>query len=135
MCLIDYADSRVEAYTAKHRVARKPHVCCECYRVINAGERYLYQTFVQDGTAMSFKTCRHCQVGYDWLMGNCGGHMTGCDSLWREMTEHIEEYPDIAFGLRRIRIGMHRKWQRFDGAGLMPEPPLPRAIAETMEVA
>jgi hypothetical protein len=34
-----------------------------------------------------------------------------------EMWEHIEEYPDLAFGLRRIRVGIRRDWRRFDGKG------------------
>jgi hypothetical protein len=48
------------------------------------------------------------------------------------MEEHAREYRGIAFGLHWMRIGMHRQWKRFDGAGLMRLPSMPRAIAETM---
>ena len=132
MCMIDYADSRAGAGTRKTRRARKPHHRCECGRVISAGETYLYQSFVQEGSASSFHTCSHCQVGYDWLMENCGGHLTGGDSLREEMEEHASEYRQIAFGLLWIKAGMRRRWQRWDGAGLMRLPSMPRAVAETM---
>lgn len=50
-----------------------------------------------------------------------------------EMWEHFEEYPDLAFGLRRIRVGIRRDWRRFDGKGLMPLQPMLRSIEELMK--
>lgn len=132
MCLIEWADCNVAVSRTTSPKARKPHNCCECGRIIAAGERYEYNFFVQEGHADSFHTCAHCQVGYQWLTDNCGGHMVGGDSLIEEMDEHAREYPALAFGLRLIATAMRERWERFDGAGLVPLPPMPRSIASVV---
>lgn len=40
--------------------ARKAHTCCECKRIIQAGETYQYVFGVWDGVASSFHTCEKC---------------------------------------------------------------------------
>lgn len=40
--------------------ARKPHICCECFITINAGEKYQYCTGVFEGDPYTVKTCLEC---------------------------------------------------------------------------
>jgi len=129
MCAIDDAEP-VDVWRASYPRARKQYKCEECGRLIEIGELHGYVFTAYEGRGWTFRTCRHCRVGQGWLSINCGGWMPG--ALMEEMQEHVSEYPDIAFGLRRIIAGMKRKWTRFDRAGLMPAPPLPRAISEIM---
>jgi hypothetical protein len=42
------------------RKAAKPHKCCECGDVIDAGERYEYASGMWEGMWYAFKTCRGC---------------------------------------------------------------------------
>jgi hypothetical protein len=41
-------------------IARKEHKCHECYRIIQAGEKYLSETFLYDGKIDLHKTCADC---------------------------------------------------------------------------
>lgn len=126
MCSID--GDAPDVYRTANYVARIQHRCSECSRVIYPGERYSSAFMIYEGTPETFRTCTHCQVGQAWLAENCGGFMH--HGLIEEMEEHAETYPDHRFGFLRIKAGMTRKWQRFDGAGLMRHPPLPVAVGE-----
>jgi hypothetical protein len=130
MCMIDDAEpwDLSKSYQVK---ARKPHACVECGRAIAAGETYTLDKGLYEGYWDTNKTCAHCKVGQQWLASNCGGWMYEC--VREEMQEHAREYPAIAFGLLRVAVGIKRDWKRFDGAGLMAIPQIPRAIAETMK--
>lgn len=126
MCAIDGGE-RPDVYSGTYiKAARKPHKCEECSRTIDVGEPYHRAFMVYDRIVSTFLTCQHCCVGHGWLLDNCGGFMHA--GLIEEMSEHIEEYPDISFGLYRIKAGMLRRWKRFDGAGLMPVQPMPASI-------
>jgi hypothetical protein len=67
------------------------------------------------------KLCQHCQIGADWLREECGGFCQ--DGVKEEIFEHAQDYRSLS--LYRLSVGADRKWQRFDGAGLMPVPKLP----------
>ena len=41
-------------------VARKSHVCCECHRKIDKGERYHFAKGLWDGHWSQFRTCLPC---------------------------------------------------------------------------
>lgn len=125
MCSIDF-DELPTVHSTTERKARKPHKCSECCRVIAIGERYRNFFCVFEGRASTSKTCEHCCVGQDWLIENCDGYLV--EGLMDEVQEHADEYPDIRFGMLRLRVGIRRKWARFDGMGLMPLPPMPRSV-------
>jgi len=131
MCSTD--GDRADVWTETGRKARKDHRCTECGRTIVKSEIYWRAFTLFDGRCDTYKTCTHCRVGQAWLIDNCGIFLH--HGLDEEMAEHAEDYPSIRFGFLRIRVGMHRKWQRFDGAGLMPLPPAPRDVAHVMEHA
>lgn len=42
------------------RVARKPHDCIECGRMIERGEKYRFEVSVFDGKVSTHKTCIDC---------------------------------------------------------------------------
>jgi hypothetical protein len=62
------------------------------------------------------------------LRENCNGSVHA--GLLDEMEEHADEYPAVRFSMNRIRIGIRRRWQRFDRLGLMPVPKSPPEITE-----
>ena len=126
MCFIDDGDSATVWRETSHRAA-KAHKCAECSREIQPGERYWSVFAIWDGDPGTYKTCAHCRVGQDWLKRNCGGFMH--QGLLEEMEEHAEEYPHLALGLLRIKVGIRRRWRRFDGAGLMPVQHAPRDVS------
>lgn len=125
MCAIDDCEP-CQAYYDDDRRAAKPHRCGECNRDIAKGETYRYSKTLSDGKWSANKTCSHCMVGQRWLSINCGGWLFS--QVAEEMWEHAEEYPLLAVPLLRVKIGMQRKWKRFDGAGLMALPRLPPSI-------
>lgn len=121
MCSIDDAEHFVIEESG-HRNARKPHVCSECRRQIEIGETYYWSRGLMSGDGWwKTKQCAHCEVGKDWLTKECGGWCF--DMVREEVHEHAEDYR--SFGLYRLSVGANRKWQRFDGAGLMPIPKMP----------
>jgi hypothetical protein len=128
MCMADYADDRPTVYSAKTFRTRKDRRCDECGRLIKQGERYENAFMVYEGHGSTFVTCEHCKVGAQWLLENCGGYLH--NAVWADLEEHIAEYPTLAFELSRLRVGRKRLWQRFDGAGLMAIPPVPRTLEE-----
>src|SRR5690348_15578203 len=118
MCSIDDAEPLV-SYEKWHSIARKPHTCSECRREIAKGERYLTAKGLMPGDGWwKTKQCAHCEVGADWLLKECGGW--SFDMVREDIHEHAQDYRKA--GLWRLTAGMRRKWQRFDGAGLMPIP-------------
>ena len=130
MCMID-AGERYEVCSTAYRTARKEHYCGECGRIIRRGEQYRYDTGLYEGHWNSHHTCQHCGVAMRWLGDNCGGWMF--ESVLSDIEGHVFEYPRLAFGLLRLLCGMRRQWSRFDGAGLMSLPGMPRGIREVVE--
>src|SRR5271154_1617951 len=120
MCRIEHSDGQSEVWVPTDRKARKDHRCTECGRAIKAGEMYQHVFSVTNGDAGVEKTCRHCRVGQEWLLKNCGGYIYG--EVSEELAEHAEEYPQIALPLLRFVVGRDRKWKRFGSDDLMPLP-------------
>ena len=57
---IDYGN-KPDAFKERHRTARKQHMCCECNRLIEKGEKYLYESGIWKDEPKSFKTCVDCE--------------------------------------------------------------------------
>lgn len=132
MCMIDGADGYNEfSSTSTHR-ARKQHKCDECHRVISSGETYVYHTWKGDGEFGTAKTCQHCKIACDWLSENCGGYLVF--GIYEDIQEHVSEYRGQAAcvsRLKRIEVGMSRKWTIRRGprkGQLMPLPQLPAKL-------
>jgi hypothetical protein len=118
MCLIDDADPSTFSSDVVLR-AKKEHVCSECRRVIHASETYTRSVVFFDGTARTYKRCSHCNLGAEWLEKHCGGW------LYSEVKTELEEHYREGYredGLQEILIGMRRKWQAFQGSGLLDLP-------------
>lgn len=123
MCMIDYADGRLEFSRAKNVKGRKAYHCYECGRDIQLGEVHHSMSGKFDGTVETYRTCLHCRVAGEWLERECGGHIIG--GIEEDIHEHRLEGV-YGIDLTRLEVGMRRKWQRFDGCGLMPIPRMPK---------
>lgn len=126
MCRIDDLDGSTTCYTATERTARKAHICSECWRAIEPGERYQHVFALVEGEPDTQKTCEHCLVGQRWLLKNCGGYVFG--QICEEIEEHAGEYPALRAPLEALATGSRRKWRRFDGGAMMGLPALPPSI-------
>ena len=121
---------RYDVQRTKWRRARTAHACGECDRQIQPGERYRYDTGLYEGSWNCHCTCEHCSVAMKWLSVNCGGWMFG--GVLLDIEEHPPEYPELAFGLLRLVVGMRRGWKRFGDPALMPVERVPAGIARIM---
>jgi len=132
MCMIDEADGRLEFYNARMVIARKPHRCGECGREINRGETYHAASGKFEDKVDTYRTCAHCRVAGEWLERECGGHLIGDieEDIWDHCLEGV-----YGFDLARLVAGMRRKWQRFDGRGLMAIPRMPKLTAARHDAA
>ena len=63
-------DNSPRAYWERPRTARKPHRCCECWRVIEPGETYRYISGIWDHGPDHFKQCHECADFCGWR-GRC----------------------------------------------------------------
>lgn len=125
MCSIDDAEP-FAIYDNWIRPARKPHKCDGCGREIAKGEEYQFGKGLLPGDGWwKEKLCGHCLVSAQWLVAQCGGYSMG--GVAEEIHEHAQDYRER--GLYRLTIGTRRKWQRFDGAGLMSVPKMPAVAA------
>jgi hypothetical protein len=89
-------DAFVTTLTNEWRCARKEHRCEECGKTIRTGERYHYESFVQEGDLVISKICEHCNDL--WLnlqaLGYCrysGGVLFECLSEYYEEVTHYDE--------------------------------------------
>lgn len=120
--MIDDSDGPLEMYSARQVTGRKEHRCTECGRTLPRGESHQLVTGFFDGHWVAYRTCAHCLVAVEWLRAECDGH------IFTAVLEDIQEHLDsgYGFGLARLVVGMRRRWARFDSAGLMAVPKLPR---------
>jgi hypothetical protein len=119
MCQFDWNDDSVSPLTTLDRVARKPHKCVECARVIDPGERYRFETVLFDGKIWTYKTCAHCMAVRDWLTKQCGGFLY--EGVKEDFLEH--EYEQPGRSVLRAIVAMDRYQWRMNG-NLMPVPNL-----------
>lgn len=120
MCNVENSDGSVTVLHERHPIAKKEHKCSECRRFIKAGESYMVERYVFDGEAHTHKTCLHCQIARDWLIGECSGFIYG--GIAEDIYDHARE--GYGFGVARLSAGMERQWQRKDGRQ-WPIPKMP----------
>lgn len=112
MCMIDDCDERVNIIQESKRVARKPHHCEECRKVIQVGEQYQYEFGTMAGETCTYKTCLNCMKCRDWLQDLCGGFLYG--GVEEDVKEHFLNY-DKSYGswwsIGRMVIGMRNQWK------------------------
>lgn len=125
MCAIDDCDERVEVFQAVDRVGRKEHRCSECRRPIVPGEKYHYEFGKLEGEPVTYRTCSHCMIAREWLRKNCGGWIY--EGVIEDISEHAQQYPDLAQPLSAIVSRAKQKWLSIGGQ-LMPVPDMPPAI-------
>jgi len=123
MCMIDNCESW-DWFNREERRARKEHRCIECWRAILPGERYEFAKGQIEGSILEMKVCAHCIAVREWLVKVCSGFVY--EMVKEEMVEHWREGYGIWLG--RAVVGMERKWQRFDGGGLMAPMTLPAVL-------
>ncbi len=118
MCSLDF--DHCTWFGSEIRRTRKERQCDECGRKIAPGEKYKRSTWKDARDFEVGEACEHCTSAMTWVMAHCGYEMSG--GLHDELLEHVEaKYSEDGIG--RLVVGMRRKWQRFDGRGLMPVPP------------
>ena len=129
MCMIDGADGSVTVLHERLQKAVKEHKCEECRRVIEPGEKYTVERYVDiDHNAYSHKTCSHCRIVRQWLQNECGGFLY--HGVEEDIREHAEE-GHYGVGVKMLAIGMERRWKRRDGR-LWPVPRVPQTTHERM---
>lgn len=124
--MYENADGRVVVLHERHPVARKEHKCNECRRGINRGESYMVERYVFDGEQKTHKTCAHCQVVRNWIAAECGGWVYS--GLREDIQEHVQE-GYYGFAVKKLAIGVGRKWTRKDGRP-WPIPAMPPVTAQ-----
>lgn len=76
-CDFDYAPEFFNIRTIK---AKKNHICCECGKKIQPGEKYDYTAGKWEGDFFTYKTCQFCaQVRTDFRSCACIGE------LWEDL--------------------------------------------------
>lgn len=120
MCMADYCDEWAKVSEVNVRTARKRHLCLECGRDIQPGEQYENARLLFDDLGWStLKTCAHCMAARTFLSKVCGNWVYEC--VHEDLREHFDEHEGYnQLFLGRAVVGMRRRWQRFDGEGLMP---------------
>lgn len=121
MCNYDYGESP-EFWRQRDVRSRKPRTCDECGRGVAPGEAHRYIATKFDGSFYDYRICPHCVVACALLVRECDGYLLG--GVLDDLGEHVDRSYPWAVEAGRIVVGMRRKWQRFDGAGLMPVPVL-----------
>ena len=119
MCMIDYAEGHWHVFDSATRIARKPHQCGECQRIIEIGESYEYASgFAPECGWNHFHTCRHCIAVREWLRKVCGGWLYG--GVHEDLDEHRRETQYNPRWLNIAVSGMAHKWRAKDGTMRRP---------------
>lgn len=82
-CIFDDYGDYPDVYDKQERKARKKHVCEECSKKINIGDKYLYQTCLIDGDWEHQKICLDCFSIIKAFF---------CSWEWGTVLERINEY-------------------------------------------
>lgn len=98
-------------YKIKIRLARKPHVCSECFRKIHAGEKYEHVFGIWDGLPSTFKTCERCLALKEFITAHvpcfCVSHGNLIDDLIETAREH--DTAGLLFGAYRRLVKIQRQ--------------------------
>ncbi|MCW2904231.1 MAG: hypothetical protein JWO67_6496 [Streptosporangiaceae bacterium] len=114
MCRVEDAEPAT-LWDEQQRIAAKAHLCSECGRAIQIGERYRHISSLTDGHWSRDRMCAHCMAAGDWLVATCGGYLL--TEIYEELVEHWDEgYRSVPFA--RLIVGMRRKWH--DGRDPIP---------------
>jgi hypothetical protein len=131
MCMLDDSDGLVTMLSTADPVARKEHKCRECFRTIQAGERYHVDRFVFEGRLEAHKVCSHCMVAREWLSTECGGWLFG--GVEEDIREHVHNGA-YSIGVYRMAVGMAWKWRTPSGK-MLPIPSVPKTTHEITAAA
>jgi len=106
--------------------ARVEHRCEECGRTIGRGERYSRTAAVWCSEFFTNVACLHCAVARFIVDAGCDWYD---EMFYGGLSEHVGDCGDREVWSLRLAVCVARKWQRFDGAGLMalPSNPWPEA--------
>jgi len=99
-------------YEASLRTARKAHVCYECARNIEKGERYESVAGVWNGEFSVYKTCPHCLSLREFVSKHvpcfCFGHGNIREDAIETARGYGWETPGLLFGAWRREIAIRR---------------------------
>ena len=91
-CEIDFDyDNGPECFSETWRTARKEHMCCECGRKIQKGEKYKYESGIWEGRPESYKLCKSCHEVRSAFFCNW---TYGC--LWDDFEAHCTEVEELS---------------------------------------
>lgn len=116
-CFCDYDPA--EVYERCDRKARKQHLCDECRRKINPGEKYENVFGVWEGRADTFKTCSHCLDLRRWTEAHvpcvCWSHGNLIEDCADTIDRYAHECPGLKFGFLRKRVAIIRARSNSNG--------------------
>jgi len=116
-----YCDCEQAAFSqVKMRNARKPHLCDECGRVIELGERYEHTRSILDGLWCTDRTCRECLELRDYVKAHvpcfCWGHGNMIQDARNALDALADETSDTAgvlFGAGRRLLAIRKtRWRK-----------------------
>lgn len=99
--------------------ARTEHRCEECGRTIAKGERYSRTASVWESEFFTNVACLHCAIARFIVDAGCDYYG---EQFYGGLAWHLPECGDLDVWVLRLTVGVKRRWQRFDGAGLMDLP-------------
>lgn len=106
-----YDGDTVDLIRSNEQKARTPHPCAECGRTIQAGETYLYECWVYEGSFDTLRTCGQCAAARRWLVEVCSSWQYNW--LGPELREHWDEDPIYrSLGLGRLILCGANRWKR-----------------------
>lgn len=86
-CVYLDVDNRPRCYTEKMPIARKEHICGECGRKIEIGEKYENMAGIWEHGFDNYKTCIDClSIRKEFF---CDGWFYGL--IYEDLWEHISE--------------------------------------------
>ena len=115
--------------------ARVEHCCEECGRTIDKGERYSRTAAVWWGEFFTNVACLHCAIARFIVRAGCDYYYN--EGFYGGLAYHLHECDDRDVWMLRLHVGVARRWQRFDGNGLMdlPRNPWPESRFPAADIA
>ena len=99
--------------------SRKSHLCDECARTINPGEHYSRTAAIWEGEWFTNVACLHCAAAR-YLVDEMDNYYN--EQFYSGLSEWLGDNWYMSVEAARLKVCVDRKWQRFDGAGLMSLP-------------
>lgn len=119
-CVMIEDSKQPEFFKSKIVTAKNPHICSECHREIQPGEKYEYVSGKWEGCFDTFKTCEDCLSIRSSFF--CEGYMFG--GMFEMLSEHIDEMDgeissdcivDLTPAARaKVCEMIEREWEYFD---------------------